>query len=58
MSSVGILDQVGLKLQAAETEARKDGIPSFYLHDPVHIWISVQTVATYAFVSASLVVMK
>ena len=53
-----ILDQVGLKLQAAETETSKDGIPSFYLRGPMHIWVSVQTVATYAFVSASLVVMN
>lgn len=54
-----ILDHVGLKLQAAETETRKDGIPPFYLPNTVNDWIiSIQIVATYAFVSTSFVVMK
>lgn len=59
LGSVDIPDHVGLKLQAAETKTRKDGIPASYLPDPVNNWmISIQIVATYAFVSASFVVMK
>lgn len=58
-SSVDIPGHVGLKLQAAETKTRKDGIPASYLPDPMNNWmISIQIVATHAFVSASFVVMK
>lgn len=59
LGTVDILGHVGLKLQAAETKTRKAEILASYLPDPANNWmISIQIVATYAFVSASFVVMK